>query len=80
MVGEAPREDNDAEIELDYVESDELHPCSLTDTEDLVTPRPKYFEFNEDVDMNNPKFNIGMKFRDFKQFKDALSICGLHPW
>ncbi|XP_039130869.1 uncharacterized protein LOC120267252 [Dioscorea cayenensis subsp. rotundata] len=43
----------------------------------MLPARPKYAEFNEAIDMKNPHFKIGMKFRDFKQFKEAVKNYGV---
>ena len=62
----------DGDVESDYARSEELQSCSSKDEECLVPGRPRYEEFSEGVDIKNPQFNIGMKFRSFKQFKDAV--------
>ncbi|XP_039138185.1 uncharacterized protein LOC120275624 [Dioscorea cayenensis subsp. rotundata] len=40
---------------------------------DLVPIRPRYAEFNEEVDMKTPQFNA--EFRSFKQFEEAVKNC-----
>lgn len=68
---------SDGDVESEYARSDELQSCSSTDEESLVPNRPRYAEFNEEVDMKNPHFKIGMKFRSFKQFKEAVKNYGI---
>lgn len=77
MEGKDTRMSNDDEVESDYARSEELQSCSSTDEECLLPVRPKYAEFNEEVDMKNPHFKIGMKFRSFKQFKEAVKNYGI---
>ncbi|XP_039123350.1 uncharacterized protein LOC120259963 [Dioscorea cayenensis subsp. rotundata] len=48
-----------------------------TDEENLAPERPKYADFNEDTDMREPEFKIGMKFRSFQQFREAIRIYGI---
>lgn len=67
----------DLDDEGDYGDSDNLQSASSTDEEDLAPPKCRYPEFNGDVDMENPHFRIGMKFRDFKQFKEAVRNYGI---
>lgn len=55
MEEEALRIDNDVSIQSDYGAFDELHSCSSKDIEELVLVRPKYSEFNKDIDIKkNP--------------------------
>lgn len=42
-----------------------------------MSTKPKYSEFNEQVDMKNPHFKIGMKFSSFEQFKEAVRNYGV---
>ena len=63
---------SNAEIESKYAGSDELQSCFSTNKKALVPVRPSYAEFNDEVDMKNLQFKIGMKFRNFKQFKKAV--------
>lgn len=65
------------EIQSDYAASEEFQSCSSTDEEELDPLRPKYVEFNEELDMKDPHFKIGMKFRSFKQFKEAVKNYGI---
>lgn len=65
------------EIESDYDSSGELHSCSSTDDEMVVLSRPKYAEFIEEYDMRDPHFEVGMKFRSFKQFREAVRNYGI---
>ena len=62
----------DTDVDSDYGGSEELQSGSSTDEETIIPMRPRYAEFNDEVDMKNPQFKIGMKFRSFKQFKDAV--------
>lgn len=48
-----------------------------TDEEELLTAKPRYVEFNDEVDMKNPQFRIGIKFRSFKEFKEAVKNYGI---
>lgn len=77
VEGEAPQVDFDDELFSDHGDSGELYSCSSTDSEELMPCRPKYSEFNEEINMGDPQFKIGMKFRDFKQFKDAVKNYGI---
>ena len=38
---------------------------------------PKYEEFSGEIDMKDPQFKIGMKFRSFKQFREAVRNYGI---
>ena len=42
--GESPGLGDDAKIQFDYAESEELHSCSLKDSEELISVRPKSSE------------------------------------
>ncbi|XP_039116707.1 uncharacterized protein LOC120252589 [Dioscorea cayenensis subsp. rotundata] len=64
------------EVQSDYGISDELQSCSSTDEED-IRRRPTYVEFNDETDMKDPHFRIGMKFRSFKQFREAVRNYGI---
>ena len=66
VCGELPSVECEDDVESDYVGSEELNLCSSTDEDELNPSRPKYSEFNEEFDMKNPYFKIGMKFRSFK--------------
>lgn len=77
VEGKAPQVDNDAEIQYDHGVFDELHSCSSMDSEELMPSIPKYSEFNEDIDMEDPQFKIGMKLRDLKEFKEAMKNYGI---
>ncbi|XP_039127971.1 uncharacterized protein LOC120264236 [Dioscorea cayenensis subsp. rotundata] len=77
IIGEPPRSVQEIDIESDYLESDEFQSCSSTDEDELISKRPKYSEFNDECDMRNPQFEIGMKFRSFKQFKEAVKNYGI---
>lgn len=70
-------ESNDDGMESDYAGSEELHSCSSTDEDELESKKPSYSEFNEECDMKDPHFKIGMKFRSFKQFKEAVKNYGI---
>lgn len=61
----------------EYYDSEELHSCSSTDEEMLAPCKPKYAEFNESIDMQDPHFKIGMKFSSFKQFREAVRNYGI---
>lgn len=77
VVGrEPPSLENEAEIESNYVGSEALNSCSSIDEDELIHTKPKYLEFNE-CDMKDLEFKIGMKFRSFKQFKDAVKNYGI---
>ncbi|XP_039141161.1 uncharacterized protein LOC120278432 isoform X2 [Dioscorea cayenensis subsp. rotundata] len=64
-------------IQSDCASSEEFQSCSSTDEEELDPLRPRYTEFNEELDMKDPHFKIGMKFRSFKQFKEAVKNYGI---
>ena len=49
-----------------------MNSCSSTNEDELVSNKPKYSEFNEECDMKDPQFKIGMKFMSFKQFKEVV--------
>lgn len=66
-----------ADAESDYASSDDLNSCSSTDEEQLEPNKPKYAEFNQDCDMKDPHFKIGMKFSSFKQFREAVRNYGI---
>lgn len=68
---------DDIGLDSEYEFSDELHSCSSTDEDELDSGKPKYFEFNEECDMKNPQLKIGMKFRSFAQFKEAVKNYGI---
>ncbi|XP_039120854.1 uncharacterized protein LOC120257450 [Dioscorea cayenensis subsp. rotundata] len=61
----------------EYADSDAFQSASSTDEEELASSRARYPEFNGEVDMKNPQFKVGMKFRDFKQFKEAVRNYGI---
>ncbi|XP_039140504.1 uncharacterized protein LOC120277718 [Dioscorea cayenensis subsp. rotundata] len=69
--------DSDGDVETEYARSEELQSCSSTDEDYMIPIKPKFAEFNEEVDMRNPQFKIGMKFRSFKQFKDPVKNYGI---
>lgn len=77
IVSVGPTMADDEDVETDYAGSEELHSCSSTDEDDLAPTKPRYSEFNEDFDMKNPEFRIGMKFRSFAQFKEAVRNYGI---
>ncbi|XP_039143892.1 uncharacterized protein LOC120281002 [Dioscorea cayenensis subsp. rotundata] len=43
----------------------------------VVLSRPKYAEFIEEYDMRDPHFEVGMKFRSFKQFREDVRNYGI---
>ena len=44
----------------------------------MVGPcRPKYVEFSAEIDIKDPHFKIGMKFRSFKQFREDVRNYGI---
>ena len=57
---------DEVHVVSDYGGSDELNSCSSTNKDELVSNKPKYSEFNEERDMKDPQFKIGIKFRSFK--------------
>jgi hypothetical protein len=60
-----------AELEdFDYTPSNEL--LSADESNDEVTNKRRYSEFNATTDMANPYFQIGMVFDSFKAFKEAV--------
>lgn len=65
------------EYENEYAASEELQSCSSTDDEMVDVPTPKYAEFNEDIDIKDPHFKIGMKFTSFKQFREVVRNYGI---
>lgn len=75
--GEPPRLGDENEVELDYTGSEELNLCSSIDEDKLVPNIPKYSEFNKEFDMSNHQFIIGIKFKSFKQFKEAVKNYGI---
>jgi len=75
--GEPPKSVNEPHSESDYADADEFQSCSSTDEEEIISKRPNYSEFNEQCDMSNPQFKIGMKFSSFKQFKDVVRNYGI---
>lgn len=77
VTGEPPNIGAEAVVESDYATSEELISCSSTDEDELVTSKPNNSEFNEDCDMKNPEFKIGMKFRSLDQFKEAVRNYGI---
>lgn len=64
---EVGREENDDEddVQSEYAGSDELESCSSTNEDELDPIKPRYVEFNEQIDMKNPQFKIGIKFWSF---------------
>lgn len=70
--------EEEEEPNSDYGESDScLHSASSTDDEDAGPSKPKYPEFQEEIDMKDPHFAVGMKFSSFKQFKEAVRNYGI---
>lgn len=53
-------------MESDYARFEELQSCSSIDKDELVTSKPRYGEFNNEVDIKNPQVKIGTKFGSFK--------------
>lgn len=75
--GEENVDDDEDDVESKYAASDELESCSSTDDDELDLVKPKYVEFNEQIDMSDSQFQIGMKFKSFKQFKEAVRNYGI---
>ncbi|XP_050204849.1 uncharacterized protein LOC126654895 [Mercurialis annua] len=58
----------------EYAGSEELHSCSDSDNEGSSKSRfPDFWEEN----MGDPRFEIGMIFKSFKQFKEAVRNYGI---
>ena len=77
VCGEPPKVASEDDVQSDYARSEELNSYSLTNEDELNLSRPKYSKFNEEFDMKNPHFKIGMKFRSFKQFKGTVKNYGI---
>ncbi|XP_039145858.1 uncharacterized protein LOC120283285 [Dioscorea cayenensis subsp. rotundata] len=75
--GELGEVGSDGNVKSDYARSEQLQSCSSTDEDELVTAKPRYAEFNNEVDIKNPQFKIGMKFGSFKQFREAVRSYGI---
>ncbi|CAB4308672.1 unnamed protein product [Prunus armeniaca] len=56
-----------------FIGCDELHSTSNSDEEGKTR---RYKEFNIDTDMDNPQFDVGMKFPSKKVLKQAVQIYG----
>lgn len=70
--------DNEEEgVQSEYASSNELLSCSSTDEEGIGPSKPRYSEFREELDMKDPQLKIGMKFRSFDQFKQAVKNYGI---
>ena len=67
-----PNNKDEIQVESNYEGSDELNSCSLTDDDELVSNKHKYSKFNEEYNMKDPQFKIGIKFGNFKQFNEAV--------
>ena len=63
--------DEIADIEGDDVSSDELRSINNSSDEDGRS-RCKYPIFNEETDMNNPIFALGMEFKTHSLFREAV--------
>ncbi|XP_039130904.1 uncharacterized protein LOC120267311 [Dioscorea cayenensis subsp. rotundata] len=75
------KEDEESEetedVDEEEIDLEDTLIGSLIDEDELVSRKPKCPEFNEECDMKNPQFRIGMKFRDFKQFKEVVKNYGI---
>eukprot|EP00257_Ricinus_communis_P015599 XP_015573550.1 uncharacterized protein LOC107261116 [Ricinus communis] len=68
-----PAEELSKEIDVTvYGPSDELLSCSSSEDSDADSRKQRWHVFNEEIDMANPSFKIGMLFNSFKQFKDVV--------
>ena len=54
IQGIGTRIGGDTDVESDYVGLEELQSCTSTDEETFIPIRPKYAEFNDEVDIKNP--------------------------
>lgn len=77
VAGEPLKLENETKIECDYTRCEDFNLCSSTDEDELVTTKPKYLEFNKECGIKNSQFKIGMKFKNFKQFKGVVQYYGI---
>ncbi|XP_020417204.1 uncharacterized protein LOC18781319 [Prunus persica] len=63
----------DMNMDEEKYNSDELHSASNSDEEGTTR---RYKELNIDTDMDNPQFDVGMKFPSKKVLKQAIQIYG----
>ncbi|XP_050233577.1 uncharacterized protein LOC126682066 [Mercurialis annua] len=61
----------------EYAGSDKLYSCSDSEEEGEVAYKPRFEEFNEDTDMDDIHFAIGMQFSSFDQFKKVVRHYGI---
>lgn len=73
MNGEPPRLGHESEVDSEYTDPEELNSCFLIDEDESGPIKPRYSEFNMEFDMKNLQLKIGMKFRSFKEFKEAVN-------
>lgn len=73
---EISREVNDEEEEKysDCISSKDLQSCSSIDEDEIDPNKPRYTEFNEEIDVKDPQFKVRMKSRSFTQFKEVVRI------
>lgn len=73
---EIRREVNDEEEEIysDCISSKDLQSCSSIDEDEIDPNKPRYIEFNEEIDVKDPQFKVRMKSRSFTQFKEVVRI------
>ncbi|XP_039126978.1 uncharacterized protein LOC120263148 [Dioscorea cayenensis subsp. rotundata] len=54
-----------------------LQSCFETNEEGYGPEKHKYLDFHAELDMNDPHFEIGMKFSSFNQFKELVRNYGI---
>ncbi|KAH7866379.1 hypothetical protein Vadar_019600 [Vaccinium darrowii] len=58
--------------------SDDLDSLCTSSDEDGVKPKKKHKVFNDQTDMENPVFMVGMEFKSHSQFRDAVKEIKTH--
>ncbi|CAN1796960.1 hypothetical protein LINPERHAP1_LOCUS21090 [Linum perenne] len=69
------------EFDSDFGDSDYLESIHSSDEEERdgsSRVRLRYPEFNSQRDMDNPRFCVGLKYADFKDFKDVVKIWSIN--